>query len=119
MYNMTYDTETSKEEIMTAIDEVMVNLKEDITEEMLAGALVKMRSQLYDDLGGTFGLGRADLLCSFALFDDDPSRINTIEDEFKTVTPELVRSTIDQYLRKGNRNILTINPLLANNQKTQ
>ena len=119
MYNMTYDNETSKEEIMTAIDEVMAGLKEEITEEMLAGALVKMRSQLYDDLGGTFGLGRADLLCSFALFDDDPSRINTIEEEFKTVTPELVRSTIDEYLRKGNRNVLTVNPLLANNQNTQ
>lgn len=119
MYNMTYDNETSKEEIITSIDEVMAGLKEDITEEMLAGALVKMRSQLYDDLGGTFGLGRADLLCSFALFDDDPSRINTIEEEFKTVTPELVRSTIDEYLRKGNRNVLTVNPLLANNQKTQ
>lgn len=119
MYNMTYDNETSKEEIIRSIDEVMAGLKEDITEEMLAGALVKMRSQLYDDLGGTFGLGRADLLCSFALFDDDPSRINTIEEEFKTVTPELVRSTIDEYLRKGNRNVLTVNPLLANNQKTQ
>lgn len=119
MYNMTYDNETSKEEIMTAIDEVMASLKEEITEEMLAGALVKMRSQLYDDLGGTFGLGRADLLCSFALFDDDPSRINTIEEEFKTVTPELVRSTIEEYLRKGNRNVLTVNPLLANNQNTQ
>lgn len=119
MYNMTYDNETSKEEIITSIDEVMAGLKEDITEEMLAGALVKMRSQLYDDLGGTFGLGRADLLCSFALFDDDPSRINTIEEEFKTVTPELVRSTIEEYLRKGNRNVLTVNPLLANNQKTQ
>ena len=85
---------------------------------MIDNAIVKMRSNLYDDLGGNFGFGRADLLCSFALFDDDPSRINTLEDEFKKVTPEIVKKTISEYLRKTNRTILVVNPLLANNEKT-
>ena len=119
MYDFTYDNETSREEILSAIDEVMTNLKENITQKTVDQALVKLRSQLYDDIGGTFGLGRADLLCSFALFDDNPERINTLEDEFKKITPEIVKKTIDEYLINTNRTILTVNPLLADNEKTQ
>ncbi|SHJ68809.1 M16 family metallopeptidase [Pseudozobellia thermophila] len=118
MYDLTYDPQTSREEVLQAIDEVMGQLKNEITQEAVDRAIVKLRSQLYDDIGGTFGLGRADLLCSFALFDDDPHRINTLEDEFKKVTPELLKETIDTYLVDTNRTILTVNPLLADNEKT-
>lgn len=119
MYDLTYDPQTSREEVLQAIDEVMAQLKKEITQEALDRALVKLRSQLYDDIGGTFGLGRADLLCSFALFDDDPHRINTLEDEFKKVSPELLKKTIDTYLADTNRTVLTVNPLLADNEKKQ
>ena len=119
MFNFTYDNETSKEDVVAAIDDVMNNLKTNITQETIDAALVKQRSQLYDNIGGTFGLGRADLLCSFALFDDNPSKINEIEDEFGKVTPELINKTIDEYLRVTNRTILTVNPLLANNTNTE
>lgn len=119
MYNFTYDNETSRDDLLLAIDETMTDLKTNISQDMIDKAIVKIRSQLYDDIGGTFGLGRADLLCSFALFDDDPERINTLEDEFKKITPEIVKKTIDAYLIKTNRTILTVNPLLAANEKTQ
>lgn len=115
MFNFTYDNETTEADVVALVDEVVNNLKTNITQETIDNALVKMRSSLYDNLGGSFGLGRADLLCSFALFDDDPSRINTLEDEFKKVTPEIINKTIDDYLRATNRTILTVNPLLANN----
>src|SRR5690606_5814541 len=118
MFDVTYDTETSKKQVMEAVDEVIDGLSAKVDQEMIDKAIVKMRSQLYDDLGGNFGFGRADLLCSFALFDDDPSRINTLENEFKKVTPEIVKKTISEYLRKTNRTILVVNPLLANNEKT-
>src|SRR5690606_15180549 len=104
---------------VAAVDSVVTNLKSQITKESLAGALVKMRSNLYDNLGGSFGLGRADLLCSFALFDDDPARINTLEDEFKKVTPELMHATIDSFLRPTNRTVLVVNPLLDNSKNNQ
>ncbi len=118
MFDVTYDTETSKNQVMDAVDEVIDGLANKVNQKMIDNAIVKMRSQLYDDLGGTFGFGRADLLSSFALFDDDPARINTLEDEFKKVTPEIVKKTISEYLRKTNRTILVVNPLLANNEKT-
>lgn len=118
MFDVTYDNETSKKQVMDAVDEVIDGLASKVNQEMIDNAIVKIRSQLYDDLGGTFGFGRADLLSSFALFDDDPARINTLEEEFKKVTPEIVKKTISEYLRKTNRTILVVNPLLANNEKT-
>ncbi|MDG1573057.1 pitrilysin family protein [Robiginitalea sp. M366] len=119
MYDLTYDNETSQEEVMAAIGEVMTGLRDNITQEMLDQAIVKIRSQLYDDLGGFFGLGRADLLCSFALFDDNPGRINSLESEFRNIDLETVKRTIDEYLRPTNRTVLVTNPLLAANAKTE
>lgn len=119
MYDLTYDNETSEDEILSSIDEVMDTLKAKVDQKMIDQAIVKIRSQLYDDIGGTFGLGRADLLCSFALFDDNPERINMLEESFKEITPEMVKKTIDEYLVKTNRTILRVNPLLADNEKTQ
>lgn len=118
MFNFTYDKSTTKEQVVNAVDDVIDGLAAKVDQKMLDNALVKMRSQLYDELGGSFGLGRADLLCSFALFDDDPARINTLEDQFIALTPDLLKQTISEYLRKANRTILTINSLLANNEKT-
>ena len=119
MYDFTFDDPQSKEAIMQSIDSVMTGLRDQIDQQMLDQAIVKIRSQLYDDIGGTFGLGRADLLCSFALFDDNPDRINTLEDEFKKIDVETVKNTIDNYLRTSNRTVLEVNPLLAANEKTQ
>jgi zinc protease len=73
-------------------------------------ALVQVRSALYDEIDSTFGFGRADLLASLALFDDDPARINRLEAEYRSVTPELVLRTAQEYLRPTNRTILTIEP---------
>jgi predicted Zn-dependent peptidase len=53
------------------------------------------------------------LLACFALFDNDPSRINTLETEFKKVTPELIRRTAQTYLTPTNRTILIIDPKAA------
>ncbi len=115
MFNLTYDNETSSDEVVASVDEVIAEIASGVTQEQIDNAIVKMRSSLYDNLGGFFGLGRADLLCSFALFDDDPGRINQIEDEFKKVTPEIIQKTVEEYLRSTNRTILVVNPL-ANTQ---
>jgi zinc protease len=76
-------------------------------------AVVKARSALYSELESFVGFGRADLLASFALFDDDPARINRIEAEFAKVTPELIQRTAREYLRPTNRTVLTIVPAPA------
>jgi zinc protease len=48
------------------------------------------------------------------LFDDDPARINTLEDEFKKVTPEVIKKTVKEYLRSTNRTILIVDPKAEN-----
>src|SRR5919199_6907288 len=76
----------------------------------LARALVKLRSSFYSEIEQFSGFGRANLLASFALFDDDPARINRLEPEFAKVTPELLMATAREYLAPTNRTILTIVP---------
>ena len=51
---------------------------------------------------------KADLLASLALFDDNPALINSLEDNLRKVTPELVLSTAKEYLRPTNRTILVL-----------
>jgi predicted Zn-dependent peptidase len=73
-------------------------------------ARVKIRAQFYKQMEGFVGFGRADLLACFALFDDDPGRINAIEEEFQKVTPALLHETAKEYLRKTNRTVLLVAP---------
>ena len=68
----------------------------------------KIRSELYDLVGSSSRLGLVDLLATFALFDDDPTRINRIEAEFAKVTPALITQTAKEYLRRENRTVLII-----------
>ena len=69
-----------------------------------------MRSDLYANLEQFAGFGRANLLASFALFDDDPSKINQLEKGFEDVTPALLQKTADEYLRTGNRTVYVVTP---------
>jgi len=69
-----------------------------------------MRSGLYDVVSDFYGFGRADLLASFALFDDDPARINSLEAQFRAVTPELIQTTAREYLRPTARTVLRLEP---------
>ena len=84
-----------------------------VEQATLDRAIVKLRSGFYDTLTQLNGFGRADLLASFALFDDKPERINTLEAEFRKVTPELLQKTAREYLRKTNRTVLIIEPAAA------
>jgi len=108
--DMIYDATVSPDSIVAEVDKAIAELQTNVTTEDLKLAIVKVRSRLYDDVGDFYGFGRADLLASFALFDDDPARINTLEDEFKKVTPELIKKTALEYLRPTNRTILIIEP---------
>jgi predicted Zn-dependent peptidase len=77
-----------------------------------------MRSSLYDILTQFGGFGRADLMACYALFDDDPGRIDALESEFRKVTPQLIAHTAREYLRKTNRTVLCIEPGAASPDDT-
>jgi hypothetical protein len=81
-----------------------------VDQKMLDRALVKLRSDLYDTIGGQGGFGLVDLLASFALFDDNPARVNSLVAEYEKVTPTLIQKTAQEYLRPENRTVLVIQP---------
>ncbi|MEX2117705.1 MAG: pitrilysin family protein [Bacteroidota bacterium] len=109
MASLIHDPASKPDDIMKTVDEVIEDARtKPVDKATLDRAVVKLRSDLYDNMGGFFGFGRADLLASFALFDDNPARINTLEDEFKKVTPELILKTAQEYLRPANRTVLIL-----------
>ena len=111
--SLIHDAEVQPEAIVEAAEQVIAPLREaPPDEEAFELALVKARSSLYGTLGGGSypGIGQADLLASFALFDDDPERINRLEEEWRALTPELVRETAREYLRPSNRTVLALEP---------
>lgn len=111
MSSFTHDDTVTQAEINSAIDTVMAKFVEQpMSQDAMDRAIVKIRSSLFDTIDEFYGFGRADLLASFALFDDKPSKINELEAKFKEVTPELIIKTAKEYLRKTNRTVLTVTP---------
>jgi zinc protease len=106
-----YDVATKPDLVLAAMDAAVEPLRaKPVDIELLDRARVKLRSSLYDTIGEIGGLGVVDTLASFALFDDDPARINTLESHFDAVTPELLQKTAQEYLRPGNRTVIDLEP---------
>jgi zinc protease len=106
-----YDNNVSADTILSVIDKVIGDvMKNPVDKQTLDRAIVKLRSDFYNSVDEFFGSGRADFLACFALFNDKPEMINSIEDSFKAVTPDLILKTAEKYLRPTNRTILTIIP---------
>jgi len=109
--NLIYDPATTPEAILGAMDAVIESIQtKPVDQKTLDRALVKLRSDLYDTMGSQGGFGLVDLLASFALFDDNPARVNSLVSEFAKVTPALVQKTAQEYLRPGNRTVIVLNP---------
>lgn len=106
-----HDAGIQPAQILSAVDTVVEGLQSKPVEQSLVDrSITKLRSNLYDTLTQFGGFGRADLMACYALFDDDPSKINSLETEFRKVTPQLVARTAREYLRKTNRTVLLIDP---------
>jgi len=109
-----HDSNVKPDDILSAADQVFADVRsKPISQPEFDRALVKLRSALYDQLSDFYGFGRADLLASFALVDDNPARINNLEAEFRKLTPASLQKTAEQYLRPTNRTVLIIEPKAA------
>ena len=107
--NLIHDASVKPGQIFAAADPVIDSLREKpVTQEQIDRALVKLRAQFYKDLTQFGGLGRADLMASFSLFDDNPALINNLEHDLRRVTPELIEKTAKEYLRPANRTVLVL-----------
>jgi predicted Zn-dependent peptidase len=106
-----HDRDKSADSLLKVMDTEIEGLRTTrVDSASLARAKTKMRSALYGIVEEFSGLGKLDLLASFALFDNDPAKINTLEDEIAKVTPEQIQQTAQEYLRKENRTVYTVVP---------
>jgi predicted Zn-dependent peptidase len=106
-----HDTTMPADSLLGAVDrDIDALMTKPVDAATLARARTKIRSGLYDTMEQLTGFGRLDMLASFALFDNEPGRINRLEAEFAKVTPELIRRTAREYLRRENRTVYTIVP---------
>ncbi len=104
-----HDADVSEDRINTVLNGIIESVRnEPVDAETLARAKVKWRSDFYNNVSSTFGFGRADLLASLALFDDNPASINDFETGMMQVTSELIQRTAQEYLRQGNRTIFVL-----------
>lgn len=107
-----HDPGVASDDVLAAIDEVIATVRAaPLDDETFARALVKARSGYYDTVGDYYTfpmLGRADMLASCALFDDDPGLINRIPERFDALTPEILLETAREYLRPDNRTVIAL-----------
>ena len=109
MVSLIHDDASKPDDIVNSMESVIAPLRsKPVDQAVLDRAMVKFRSNLYDDIGRLNGFGRADMLASFALFDDNPSRINDIETQLRKVTPALIQKTAAEYLVPENRTVLVV-----------
>ena len=112
--NTVHDAKTAPDTLLDAIEAEVNRLRtETVDQPTLDRARTKWRSSFYSYIEQLNGFGRADLLASLALFDDDPARINKIEAGMNAVTPELLRATAKEWLRTTNRSVITLVPAPA------
>jgi predicted Zn-dependent peptidase len=108
--DMIHDEKFTPQEILATADSVIARVQDKpVDQQMIDRAIVKLRSDFYDTMTQFGGVGRADLLACFALFDDRPANINDIEANFRKVTPALIQKTAKEYLRKTNRTVVLLN----------
>ena len=117
LYTMRVDyfNDKTADQIVSAIESVLDDVRKNgITAAELAQAKTMMRSAFLDDMEtGGMGIplfGRANLLGIFALFDDDPARINTILSELDKVTLDDVKAAAAKWLVPANRTSIDSRP---------
>jgi len=107
--SLVHDSGADPAAIVADIDEVIGRLQQSPPDAAdMARALTKIRAWLYDLAGSSTRFGLVDLLANFALFDDDPGRINRLEQDFRAVTPELVQRVARDYLQPARRTVLML-----------
>jgi predicted Zn-dependent peptidase len=111
MLYLVHDPSMAPETIVSDIDVEIARLQaEPPSAAELNRALTKIRADLYDLAGSSTRFGLLDLLACFALFDDDPARINRIESEFRAVTPGQLSDVARRYLTPATRTVQIVEP---------
>ncbi|KHK93468.1 M16 family metallopeptidase [Novosphingobium malaysiense] len=108
---LVHSGDVTDDQILSDIDGIVKDLQANlVSPDELERAKTKALSRLYDTIGNGNRVGLVNMLATFALFDDDPNRVNRLEKEIEAVTPEMIRKTAREYLRPTNRSIIDLKP---------
>ena len=115
LYTMRVDylNDKTAEEVLASIERVLSEVRDKgVTPAELAQAKTTMRSSFLDELesGLMPRFGRANLLGTLALFDDDPGKINTILAELEKVTVDDIKAAAGRWLIPSNRTSIDSRP---------
>jgi zinc protease len=101
----TYKEGVKGEDVVKTIDEAIDGIqKNGVTQKQVNDAVVRFRSSYYDQLENH--ISKAHLLAVFAMFDDNPKKINTALDPYLKVTPAEIQAAASKYLVPTNRTII-------------
>jgi zinc protease len=109
-----YLNDKTAADVLNAVESVLADVRaKGITEAELKQAKTALRSSFLEELEGGFmpRFGRANLLAAFALFDDDPARINTILEELDKVTVDDVKAAAGRWFVKTNQTSIDSRPV--------
>ena len=115
-FRVDYRPDLKGPDVLKAVDAVIGAIQQNgITEDELRRAKLSFRSYFYESIegGGMPLFGRADLLAAFALYDDDPNRVNTILGDLDKVTAADVQAAAKKYLIPANRTSIDRVPAAA------
>src|SRR4029077_5347302 len=110
-FRVDYRPDLKGPDVLKVVDKVISAIQEHgITEDELKQAKGNFRSSFMEPLESGSGFGRADLLAALALYDDDPSKINTILSDLDKVTTADVQQAAKKYLVPANRTSIDRRP---------
>ncbi len=114
-----YLNDKKADHVLAAIESVLGEIREKgISEAELAQAKTALRSAFLDEMEGGMmpKFGRANLLAAFALFDNDPARVNAILEELEKVTVADVRAAASRWFVPTNRTSIDSRPAASTAQ---
>ncbi len=99
------DLSKIRDTIMTEIDDIAKH-------GPTADEMQKLHNQLINDMVRMrqSSQGRAQNIAEFALYDGDPTLINSEMETLLSITPDEIRSTVREYLDSENRSLLDVVP---------
>ena len=101
-------------------DAIGNEIKDMATSGPTAEEIQKLHNNLINDAvrSRQSSLGRAQAIAEFALFDGDPTLINSELDELLKITPAQIKEAVNKYLNTDNRVLLDIVPAAKAETKT-
>jgi zinc protease len=108
-----YLNDKTAAQVLGAVESVLAEIRaKGISEAELAQAKTALKSSFFEDMEGGMmpRFGRANLLAAFALFDNDPSRINTVLAELDKVTVDDVKAAAGRWFVTTNQTSIDSRP---------